>query len=411
MNSSRDLARRTAPVRLAVPAAVLLTVLAWLTNRSRPYLGVEGGAPLELLWLVFASLAIGSVVMGTVVVRRVRGNPIGWLLIATGLLHGLSGVLHGHAYLALEAGWSLPGGTVANWVAAWLIVPTAMLAAFIILLFPDGRLPSPRWHWPVRAFVAAGAVYGLAGAADAWPRRAQPIIDLVEVAPAVGDGVIAQWWPAFMLLNVLAIAAVVARYRGGRSDERAQIRWLASAFAIIAVGQTLLAIDDPPVMLVLVAAIGTLAVPVAIGVAILRYRLYAIDRIISRTVTYGLVVAVLAAVYTAGVVGLGSALSAVAGVEDSDLVVAASTLAAVALFGPVRTRVQRSVDRRFNRSGYAAWQVVEAFECGLRDEVDLPTIRRDLAHTTARALEPTHVSLWLVAGQDGSTSTSTPPVR
>ena len=395
MSSSRDPARRTALVRLAVPVAVLLTVLAWLTNRPRPYLGVEGGAPLELLWLVFAGLAIGSVVMGAVVARRVRENPVGWLLIATGLLHAMSGVLHGHAYLVLQAGWSLPGGTVANWVAAWLIVPTAILAAFIILLFPDGRLPSPRWRWPVRAFVTAGAVYGLAGAADAWPRRAQPIVDLVEVAPAVGEGVIARWWPAFMLLYVLPIAAVVARYRGGRPDERAQIRWLASAFAILAVGQALLAIDDPPAALVLVAAVGTLAVPVAIAVAILRYRLYEIDRIISRTVTYGLVVAVLAGVYTAGVVGLGSALSAVAGVEDSNLVVATATLAAVALFRPLRSRVHAAVDRRFNRTGHRARQAIDGFADHVRDEVDPKAIRRAMTSTAIEAVQPTQATLWL----------------
>jgi hypothetical protein len=401
MSSSRDPDGQIAPVRFAVPAVVLLTVLAWLTNRSRPNLGVLSGASLELGLFVFAGLAIGSVGIGTVVANRVRGNPIGWLLIATGLLHGLTGVLHGHAYLVLIAGWPLPGGTVANWVAAWLIVPTGILAAFVILLFPDGRLPSPRWRWPVRAFVTVGAVYGLAGAADAWSRRAQPILDLVEVAPAIGEGVIARWWPTFMLLNVLPIAAVVARYRGGQPDERAQIRWLATAFAIVAVGQALLAIDDPPVALVLVAAVGTLAVPVAIAVAILHYRLYAIDRIISRTVTYGLVVAVLAGVYTAGVVVLGSGLSAVAGVEDSDLVVAASTLAAVALFRPLRSRVHAAVDRNFNRTGHRARQAVDGFPDRIRDEVDPEAIRRAVVLTAVEAVQPARASIWLA---DASTA-------
>ena len=286
---------RVPPAWVAVLVALALTLVTWVTNRPRPVLGFEGGPLIDVLWLSFAVLVVGLVLVGAVIVTRVPGNHIGWVLVLTGLLHGLSGALLGYAYGALVLGWPLPGGTVANWAAHWAPVPAGVLTGFIFLLFPTGRLPSPRWHWPARLYVTAGAVF--------------------------------------------AIAA-------------------------------------------------------AIAVAILRYRLYAIDRIISRTVTYGLVVAVLGAVYAAGVVGLGAAMSGLAGQESSDLVVAASVLAVAALFGPVRSRVQRAVDRRFNRTGYQARLAVEAFAERLRDDVDVEAIRREVTTTAATAMQPTQVSVW-----------------
>ncbi len=195
--------------------------------------------------------------------------------------------------------------------------------------------------------------------------------------------------------------AVTLRFRRSRGVERQQLKWFVFAAALVAVSAlsqaALAALSGPmaiPLASILLVA-GLSAYPIAIGVAVLRYRLYEIDRIISRTVTYGLLVAILAAVYATAVVGLGAAVTAVTGAQDSDLVVAASTLLAAGLFRPVGSRVQAVVDRRFNRTGYDARQAVETFARNVRDEVDLDRIRRETEQTAATAVQPTHVSVWL----------------
>ena len=400
-------------VWIAPPAATVLLAAVIALNRDRALAIIDDPAPVALVGGAFiVAMFLSLVLVGALIAARRPHNPIGWLLLQAGLLFTLAALAQGYAFNVLELGRPWPAATVVNWIGQWLAVPAYVGAGFLFLVFPDGRLPSSRWRGFARVYALLGATYVVAFMVEEWPRRDRVVSELDHAVPYIGDTVTAALWPAFMALLAVPVASVFLRYRRGAPDERAQIRWLAPVGGGIALGPLLVPLEQVPFAVTFVlSGVGGVGLPVAIGVAILRYRLYAIDRIISRTVTYGLVVVVLAAVYTAGVIGLGTAVSALTGVEGSDLVVAGSTLAVVALFGPVRARVQRRVDRRFNRSGYAAWQVVEAFECGLRDEVDLPTIRRDLARTTVTALEPTHASLWLVADQDVSTSTSPLPVR
>ena len=408
--SVEQLARR---VWIAPPAASALLAVLVALSWDRDLAMIDERVPVALLGVAFLlAMFLSLVLVGSLIAARRPRNPIGWLLIQAGLLFALAALAQSYALNVLELGRSWPGATVANWIGQWLAVPAYVGAGFLFLMFPDGRLPSSRWRGFARVYTLLGAAYTVAFMAEEWPRRSQVIDDLDHAVPYLGDTVTTALWPAFMTLLAVPVASVFLRYRRGAPDERAQIRWLAPAGVGIALGPLLAPIEQIPfVVTFTLSGIGGIGLPVAIGIAILRYRLYAIDRIISRTVTYGLVVAVLAAVYTFGVIGLGTAVSALTGVDGSDVVIGASTLAVVVLFGPVRARVQRRVDGRFNRSGYAAWQVVEAFESALRDEVDLPTIRRDLERTTASSLEPTHVSLWLVPDQDSSTSTSTHPVR
>jgi hypothetical protein len=399
-------------VWIAPPAATVLIVLALALNWGRSLAVVDARVSLALLSVVLVAIVLSLVLVGALIAARRPRNPIGWLLLQAGLLFVLAGLAQGYAFHVLELGRPWPGGAVANWFGQWLAVPAYVGAGFLFLVFPDGRLPSPRWRGFARLYALLGAAYTVAFMVEEWPRRYRVVADLDHAVPYIGATVTAALWPAFVALLAVPVVSVFLRYRRAAARERVQIRWLAPAGVGIGLGPLLAPVEQIPfVVTVVLAGLGGVGLPVAIGIAILRYRLYAIDRIISRTVTYGLVVAVLAAVYATGVIGLGTAVSALTGVDGSELVIAASTLSAVALFGPVRARVQRSVDRRFNRSGYAAWQVVDAFESGLRDEVDLSTIRREMARTTASALQPAHVSLWLVADRDGFTSVSATPER
>jgi hypothetical protein len=392
---------RRAALWLAVPLSLVLTTFTWATNRGRPVLGVEGGALVELAWLSFAGVVVGLVLVGVLIVARARGNGYGWVLILTGGVFGLSGALAGYAYVTLVGGWPLPAGAIANWATRWLDVLGAILIGFVFLLFPDGRLPSHRWRWPVRAYVAAGAVYLVGAAADSWLRRAHILPDVADSVPYLGEGAVARLWAAFMLLSLVPVVALVDRYVGGGAEERAQVRWLASAGVVTVAAQLVMQVVGTSLLVAVVAAALTVTWPVAIAVAILRYRLYDIDRLISRTVTYALVVTMLVLVYVTGVVGLGTVLSAATGREGSDLLVAASTLAAVALVRPVRSRVQLAVDRHFNRTGYLARRTVDSFPARVRDEVDLDTIRQAVARTAIDAVQPASLSLALLAPEGG----------
>jgi hypothetical protein len=387
--------RRTAArlVWLLVPVAAALSVVSVVLNWGRPLLGLDL-VPIPTTIGVFLLVPVGALIAA----RRPR-NPIGGLLLAAGLLLTLAMVASGYGFRAIGAGAALPASTVTNWVGQWLVLPMWVLVGFLNLLFPDGRLPSPRWRWFARAFVALGVLYVAAAAAEAWPRRQVVHADLEHLLPFRGDTVTAVLWPAFAALLAVTLGALVVRYRRGGEVEKAQIRWLGFAGALTLAATVLFTIDQlPGTVVIAVGTIASFGPPIAIAVAILRYRLYEIDRIISRTVSYGLVVALLGAVHVGVVVSLGAALSAVTGQEGSDLAVAASVLVVVALFRPARSRVQAAVDRRFNRSGYEAGLAVAAFAQQLRGEVDLDELRHEIVTTAATAVQPTTTSVWLADG-------------
>jgi hypothetical protein len=321
-------------------------------------------------------------------------NPIGWLLSAIGLESAVAvfGVFLAHFPRTVP---------LASWLG-FLYLLGFGLCVVVVLLFPTGKLPSRRWRpvaWAAWAGVA-GWVLGCAFAPTiitASPATRNPVGatgpagDLFKVLAAGGVLLI-------VAAGLAAVLSLVFRYRGARPAERAQLRWLVYAGVLIvaAVAASLLigsAMGPGDSTTNLENALGSGAValvPVAIGVAVLRYRLYDIDRIISRTVAYAIVTGLLVGVY-AGLVLLATEVLRV----HTPVAVAAATLAAAALFTPVRRRVQSRVDRRFNRARYDADQIAAAFAARLKDTVDLGSVRDDLAGIVSRALEPAHVSVWI----------------
>jgi hypothetical protein len=345
-------------------------------------------------------IAVSFGVVGLVVAWHRPRNPLGWfmLALAPGLIFQIDGGLYN--VLNYRLGHRLPLAPVAL-VFFHASEPALALIPLIILLFPDGRLPSPRWRRPVAAYLTLAL-------ADAIVQVQMSVYALTDHRTQVdtsGQLIISNdhaygTFYAFAALVffgfwVLAVGCQVVSWRRAAGERRQQLSWLmaggaaalASFFAAIAGGalpQSVRgAVGD-------VLVIGIAALPVGMGVAILRYRLYEIDRIISRTLAYAIVTGLLVGVY-AGLVLLATQVLSV----RAPVAVAASTLAAAALFTPVRRRVQRVVDRRFNRLRYDGDRMVEAFAVRLKDAVDLETVRADLAGVVNQALEPGHVSVWI----------------
>lgn len=367
-------------------------------------LGAEADASLVESLMLFAAFGWFALLGGLVVARR-PGNPLGWMMASVGLMVGLAAGTHGYATYAYVV-----RGIDSAWVG-WLAWPNtwywyALLTvtfALIPLHFPTGTLPSPRWRPVLWTTVAATSAICIIGALTERITL-QPLRASVEatVANPIGIEGLAQiedlyiFGPLSVLGAVGIIGGVVAlgtRFRGSTGVERQQMKWLfavAALFPLLIVAE-LLSVPD------LVGGLGfgalVNAIPLAIGLAILRYRLYDIDRIISRTVAYVLVVAVLGVVYAGSVVAFQAVLSPLAG--GSDLAVAAATLAVAALFGPVRRRLREVADRRFNRSRYDAVQEIERFGARLRDEVDLDTLAADLVAISRSTLLPRQAGLWL----------------
>jgi hypothetical protein len=378
-----------------------------------------------LVLLAFAAREAGSDIapftgvlalttLGFVVARRQPGNPLGWMFLALAALGALGPAAGAYAVLSYRLGHHLPLAVAAVFLALYwcLLIVTLPL---VILLFPDGRLPSRRWRpvlwgylavaacWPVSIYavairtVAAGDIQIVPGGdlrAVDYPAGSSAWLGSVE---AVILPVLAVFWLVFVARQVLS-------WRRADGERRQQLKWLMSgaavcmaATAFVAVGGTLIggtlaASPSPAVQAVFnVVSVGILALPVSIGVAILKYRLYDIDRIISRTLAYAIVTGLLVGVYA----GLVLLATQVLGHHHSTVAVAAATLAAAALFNPLRRRVQRAVDRRFNRARYDADLTAAAFAARLKDAVDLDSVQDDLAGAVQKALEPAHISVWM----------------
>jgi hypothetical protein len=276
-----------------------------------------------------------------------------------------------------------------------------------LLLFPDGRLPSPRWRPVLWAGPVATAVLVPGLITDPYPYSNLGIGSPVQVDPALHRILTPVTWVAFLLLLVVllaSVASVLLRFRGARGEVRQQLKWFAYASALWPPGFGLnlfgqQRITDQIAMALLAAA--AVATPVAVAIAILKYRLYDIDRIINRTIVYGLLTAILGLSYTGAVLLLGQAL----GRGRSNLAVAGATLATAALVQPARRHVQEAVDRRFNRRRYDAAKTIEAFSSRLREQVELDTLTAELLAVINQTMEPTSVSLWLrPPNQSGTTA-------
>jgi hypothetical protein len=345
--------------------------------------------------------------VGLLVARRQPGNPIGWLLLGWACLIPLIGVAQLYAVLdyRIHHG-ALPFGPVAVF-AQPAQLGVAVLAALAVLLFPDGRLARRRWYVALWIFLAAAAVFlarqvtGLALSMARRPPRIGaagaplPAPGPVPAAAAVLDrlGSVAGW----LILGcwLIFIARQAASFRPAAGNRRQQLKWLlfGAACCAVATAVTVLAGNGASATAQAVqdaADLGAAALPVGIGIGIVKYRLYDIDKIISRTLGYAIVTGVLVGVYACLVLLAGLVVP-----SSSPAAVAGATLVVAALFRPLHRRVQRAVNRRFNRAHYDAGKVIDGFAARLQESVDLTAIRDDLANTVHATLEPTHLSIWL----------------
>jgi len=341
---------------------------------------------------------VSAATVGAVLAGRRPRHPVGWLLLAFALSLTANGVAGGYAPYGLEA---RPGALpAATWVAMYY--PATALAAFaclglVLLLVPTGSPPSPRWRW--WAWFAAGAPAVLLLAMPLAPRppdwRYHAVDNPLDLRPFDGALLLAN--RAALAVAVLGVlvgsGSLVVRFRRARGTERQQLRWVVLAAALTGVGMlacVVLVAAGNEVLVGWVAGACVAVLPLAIGAAVLRYRLFDLDRIISRTLAYGLLSIILGLGYAGVVLGLGQLLG-----RDSSLVVAAATLAVAALFQPARRRVQAVVDRRFDRRRYDAARTIEAFSARLRQQVDLDMLTTELLTVVEQTMQPTMVSLWL----------------
>ena len=357
-----------------------------------PQTGASGS-----FWIfVFLTLTYGAV--GARIVTRDRRNRVGWVLWVQPTLLAVSGAGVSYAKVSLDefAGDARDHpARLGRWLG--LVMFVVLTALVIPLLFPTGRLPSRRWR-PVAALVTTSIVLTMAGIwfldAPLLPGLANPLgIPGTDEALALAN----QLGGVGIVLSIpLVIASVVQRFRRGTAVEREQVKWFALGVFVPAL-LLASALIAQQVELLWVAAVASLGlIPVTIGIAILRYRLYEIDRLVSRTIAWAIVTGVLVAVFAALVVTLQTLLAPVT--RENTLAVAASTLIAFALFQPLRRRVQRAVDRRFDRARYDGQRTVDAFAERLRTEVDLPTLRESLAVTAGEAVRPATAGVWLTKG-------------
>jgi hypothetical protein len=350
-----------------------------------------------LLFLGFSAF----MVVGALVLAHGPGNAIGWIFSASALL-AVTGQLAGQyaIYAYVTRPGSLPGATLAAWYGSWpwwLVLSLTLV--FTPLLFPTGRLLSRRWR-PV-AWLAGLATLVLTALASVVPELSlgtvpdQVIANPIGVA-AVGNPVESRVGLALtILLVVLAAAAfgsLVIRFRRSRGEERQQLKWFTYAAALL----PLALVGDflPAAVGGLFYAAPVMFLPVAAGIAILRHRLYDIDRLINRTLVYGLLTAILGFLYVGAVLLLGNLFGGIGG-QPPSWAVAGITLVVAALFQPVRHRIQQVVDRRFNRHKYDAARTIETFATRLRDELDLDSLSAELLAVVDQTMEPIRVSLWL----------------
>ena len=339
-------------------------------------------------------------VVGALIVAHRPRNAIGWIFTAIGLL-AATGLPAGEyvTYVYWTRSGSLPATILVAWAmlgGAWYLT-MALALVFTPLLFPTGHLLSPRWR-PV-AWLAGAATAAFTVLATLQPNLARApgraIVNPIGVAWLADLEESRVGVALLSLMGVLMLAglgALVVRFRRSRGDERQQLKWITYAGGLLPLA--VLAYLLPEVVGTVIFAVPLVFLPVAVGIAILRYRLYDIDRLINRTLVYGLLTALLAGVYAGLVLGLGQLFGGI-GTKTPSWVVATATVAVAALFQPARRRIQQVVDRRFNRRRYDAAKTVAAFSVRLRDEVDLDALSAELLAVVDQTIQPTRASLWL----------------
>jgi hypothetical protein len=365
-------------------------------------------------WVEVAVTAVPFSAVGAVVASRCPENPFGWIYCAIGLLGGIRLFSAQYAaYALLAAPGSLPGGEVGAWISSWIWLPHIGLFAFSGLLFPKGLPSRNRWR---QFALFSGAVFAAGSIAVAFSPG--PVVGFDSIENPLGVEAMRGIGSLFRVLGytlvLVAVVSLFERLRYTRGIEQQQIKWVAYASMVGASGAILLYVVSPHVSVpwlswssFAVLIIGLVGIPLTMGNAILRHRLFDIDLIINRTLVYVALTASLALVYFGGVTLLQGLLHTLTGYESqlarSQLAVVASTLAVAGLFGPLRRRVQAFIDRRFYRSKYDAAKTLEAFGARVRDEVDLEKLTGELVAVIDRTVQPAHVSLWLRPPQREST--------
>jgi hypothetical protein len=395
----------TAGLAWALWALVVLSlVLNWWQDRLLRQAGRPDLAPLGAGVVAPILAAVSAATVGAVLASRRPRHPVGWLLLAFALSANASGLAEAYAdYGLLARPGTLPA---ARYIALYLpitVITALALLGFVLLLTPTGSLPSPRWRWWARV-TAAAPVVGLLAITLAPRPFDQPYqgtenpLDLRGLRGAL----LVIYQVAFAVSNLAVLvgaASLVVRFRRARSTERQQLRWVALAAGLVALGSVVIlaafAMGADPALLGWVAGFYIAVLPLAIGAAVLRYRLYDLDRIISRVLAYGLLTLLLGGGYAAVVLGLGQLLG-----RDSSLAVAGATLAVFGLSQPARRRIQQAVDRRFNRRHYDAARIIQAFSDRLRQQVDLDTLTGELLAVVDQTMQPTQTSLWLRSTSD-----------
>ena len=370
------------------------------------------GTRLTLIDLLVGVPFLAFPLVGALIASRRPRNPIGWICLAVGLLFMLLGVTDFYSQYGVASPGSVPFPVAIYSLSEWLWVPAVgLMGTYLLLLFPDGRLPSRRWRplaWlsgvtivllSAVVLLDPGPLQGLGGVRNPFGLEEHPwVADAFNIV--------------FPLLTVCILASalsLVLRYRRSRGEEREQIKWIAFAASVLAflflagVGGSLLASGTTgaaePLWLKLLQnaiALSYVGVPVAVGFAVLRYRLYDIDLLINRTLVYSSLTVSLAVVYFGGVTVTQAIFRALTGQEEQpQLTIVASTLVIAALFMPLRRGIQSFIDRRFYRRKYDARKTLEAFSAKLRDETDLEALNAELVSVVRETMQPAHVSLWL----------------
>jgi hypothetical protein len=371
-----------------------LGLLFHILNLSHP------SVPTFIYWVESTVMGVGASTVGAIIASRRSYNTIGWLLCASGLVFGAVMFATEYAiYALLVAPGTLPAGeALASVNPFWVL--GFNLFVLMLILFPTGQLPRSHWRWVVYLYAAIACVEVVA-----MLFLPGPLEGLVLIENPFGiEGLPIGRKPVQALIftgGLVASGSLIWRLRKGSWVERQQIKWLAYA-AAVATGGNILAYTPPETLGArwvtsvgyVVVELGVLGIPISIGIAILRYRLYEIDTLINRTLVYGALTAMLVAVYFGGIVVLQRAFVALTG-QQSTLAVVASTLLIAALFTPLRRRIQSFIDRRFYRRKYDARKTLEALSAQLRNETDLEALSDDLVGVVRETMQPAHASLWL----------------
>jgi hypothetical protein len=375
-----------------VTALVIAAVVLFVQNYA-------AGSALEDFGLAHALIALTYAVVGALVVTRRPHNPIGWLLCFIAVPSALGCLADQYArYSLLTRPASLPAAAWVAWVGTWIWLFSFLTVPFLLLLFPEGRLLSPRWRWAVwwsgasltavivlvmlgprntvSEFAISGLVSKLPATNPLFGERFAELIATYRLAPYVLSA--ASYLPALI--------GLLLRFQRSQGTERQQLKWFLFGGTL-----TMLGVLAPSAVFLAATGIG---IPIGAGIAILRHHLYDIDRLINRTLVYGLLSVLLGAVYALAVLVLGQLFGGIGG-EPPSWAIAGATLAVAALFQPARRRVQDGVDRRFNRRRYDAARTIEAFRARLRDEIDLDTLSAELLAVVDQTVQPTRASVWL----------------